>query len=46
VSDQLLQEQLDQFKKEGGVKKDVVIGEIVDYRLVREIGRELERSKR
>jgi NitT/TauT family transport system substrate-binding protein len=47
VSDQLLQEQLDQFKKEGGgVKKDVVVGEIVDYRFVREIGRELERSKR
>jgi len=46
VSDQLLQEQLDQFKKEGGVKKDVVIGEIVDYRVVREVGRELERSKR
>jgi len=46
VSDQLLQEQLDQFKKEGGVKKDVVIGEIVDYRLVREIGRELARSNR
>ena len=46
VSDQLLQEQLDQFRKEGGVKKDVVIGEIIDYRLVREIGRELERSKR
>jgi len=47
VSDQLLQEQLEQFKKEGGgVKKDVVISEIVDYRLVREIGRELERSKR
>jgi len=46
VSDQLLQEQLDQFKKEGGVKKDVVIGEIVDYRLVREVSRELERSKR
>jgi NitT/TauT family transport system substrate-binding protein len=45
VSDQLLQEQLDQFRKEGGVKKDAVIGEIVDYRLVREIGRELARPK-
>ena len=46
VSDQLLQEQFDQFKKEGGVKKDVVVADIVDYRLVREVGRELERSKR
>jgi NitT/TauT family transport system substrate-binding protein len=45
VSDQLLQEHLDQFRKEGGVKKDVVIGEIIDYRLVREIGREIARSK-
>ena len=47
VSDQLLQDQLEQFKKEGGgVKKDVVIGDIVDYRLVREMGRELARSSR
>jgi ABC-type nitrate/sulfonate/bicarbonate transport system substrate-binding protein len=47
VSDQLLQEQLEQFKKEGGgIKKDVVIGQIVDYRLVREIGSELARSNR
>jgi NitT/TauT family transport system substrate-binding protein len=41
VSDQLLQEQLDQVKKEGAIKKDVTVGEIVDYRLVRDIGREL-----
>src|SRR5713226_3134630 len=34
VSDQLLQEQLDQFKKEGGIKKDVTVTEIVDYRLL------------
>jgi len=34
------------FKKEGGVKKDVVIGEIVDYRLVRETGCELARTNR
>ena len=43
VSDQLLQEQLEQVKKEGAIKKDVTIGEIVDYRLVREMGRELAR---
>ena len=43
VSDQLLQEQLEQLKKEGALKKDVTIGEIVDYRLVHELGRELER---
>jgi NitT/TauT family transport system substrate-binding protein len=41
VSDQLLQEQLEQLRKEGTLKKDVTIGEIVDYRLVREMGREL-----
>ena len=41
VSDQLLQEQLEQLKKEGALKKDVTIGEIVDYRFVRELGREL-----
>jgi ABC-type nitrate/sulfonate/bicarbonate transport system substrate-binding protein len=41
VSDQLLQEQLEQVKKEGAIKKDVTVGEIVDYRLVRDIGREL-----
>jgi NitT/TauT family transport system substrate-binding protein len=46
VSDQLLQEQLEQIKKEGGVKKDVVIGEIVDYRLVREMGRQVPRPGR
>jgi ABC-type nitrate/sulfonate/bicarbonate transport system substrate-binding protein len=41
VSDQLLQEQLEQVKKEGAIKKDVTVGEIVDYRLVRDMGREL-----
>jgi hypothetical protein len=46
VSDQLLQEQLEQVKKEGAIKKDVAIGEIVDYRLVREMGRELARPNR
>ena len=46
VSDQLLQEQFDQFKKEGGVKKDVVVADVVDYRLIRQVSRELESSKR
>jgi NitT/TauT family transport system substrate-binding protein len=46
VSDQLLQEQLEQVKKEGGIKKEVALADIVDYRLLREVTRELGRSSR
>jgi NitT/TauT family transport system substrate-binding protein len=46
VSDALLQEQLEQIRKEGGVKKDVTLADIVDYRLLREVSRELERARR
>jgi NitT/TauT family transport system substrate-binding protein len=46
VSDQLLQEQLEQVKKEGGIKKEVLLADIVDYRLLREVSRDLARSSR
>ena len=46
VSDQLLQEQLEMIKREGGIKREVVVAEIVDYRLLREVARELEGSSR
>jgi ABC-type nitrate/sulfonate/bicarbonate transport system substrate-binding protein len=46
VSDQLLQEQLEQVKKEGTIKKEVALTDIVDYRLLREVTRELARASR
>jgi ABC-type nitrate/sulfonate/bicarbonate transport system substrate-binding protein len=37
VSDQILQELLDQMKKENGAKQEIAVREIVDYRLLREV---------
>ena len=37
MSDQILQELLDQIKKETGVKQEIAVREIVDYRLLREV---------
>ena len=37
VSQQALQELLDQVKKETGVKREIAIRDIVDYRMLREV---------
>lgn len=42
VSQQILQEFLEQVKKEMGVKKQIALGDIVDYRLLREAVKEIE----
>ena len=47
VSNRLLDDQLEQVRKEvGGIKKELVLADIVDYRLLREVSRELERAGR
>lgn len=46
VSDQILQEQLAMVKREGGIKKEVVVADIVDYRILREVARDLEGASR
>lgn len=43
VSQQVLQELLEQFKKETGTKKEFAISDIVDYRFLREVAREVEK---
>ena len=43
VSQQVLQELLEQVKKETGVKREIAVGEIVDYQLLREVAREMEK---
>ncbi|MBI4522988.1 MAG: ABC transporter substrate-binding protein [Deltaproteobacteria bacterium] len=42
VSQQVLQEFLEQVRKEPGTKKQIALGEIVDYRLLREAAKEIE----
>ena len=44
VSQQALQELLEQFKKETGVKREISVGDIVDYRLLREVTRDMEKN--
>ncbi len=39
VSPQVLQEHVEQVKKDGGVKKEIAITDIVDYRMLREVAR-------
>lgn len=43
VSQQVLQELLEQTKKETGVKREIAVEEIVDYRFLREVAREMGR---
>lgn len=43
VSQQVLQELLEQVKKETGVKREIAVQEIVDYRMLREISAEMEK---
>ncbi len=40
VSQQALQDLLEQVKKEAGVKREILVGDIVDYRLLREVAKE------
>jgi NitT/TauT family transport system substrate-binding protein len=44
VSQQVLQELLEQVKKETGMKREIAVGDIVDYRLLREVTREMEKK--
>ena len=43
VSQQVLQDLLEQVKKEAGIKREIAVGDIVDYRLLREVMREVEK---
>ena len=43
VSQQVLQELLEQVKKEAGVKREISVGDIVDYRMLREVAKEIEK---
>ena len=43
VSQQVLQEVLEQFKKEAGVKREIAVADIVDYRMLREVAKEIEK---
>lgn len=43
VSQPILQELLEQSKKETGVKREIAVGDIVDYRWLREVAREIEK---
>lgn len=42
VSQQVLQEFLEQVKKEAGVKKQIALTDIVDYRILKEVAKEIE----
>jgi len=42
VSQQVLQEFLELVKKEAGVKKQIALADIVDYRILREAAKEIE----
>ena len=44
VSQQVLQELLEQVRKETGVTREIAVGDIVDYRLLKEVTRELEKK--
>jgi len=44
VSQQALQELLEQVKKETGVKRNIAVGDIVDYRLLKEVTRDMEKN--
>ncbi len=43
VSQQALQDLMEQVKKEAGVKREISVGDIVDYRILREVAKETER---
>ena len=43
VSQEVLQELLERVKRETGVKKQIAVADIVDYRILREVTRELEK---
>ena len=43
VSQQVLQELLEQVKKEAGGKREISVGDIVDYRMLREVAKEIEK---
>ena len=40
VSQQALQDLLEQVKKEAGIKREIAVGDIVDYRFLREVAKE------
>ncbi len=42
VSQQALQDLLEQVKKEAGIKREIAVGDIVDYRFLREVAKEAE----
>lgn len=42
VSQQALQDLLEQVKKEAGIKREIAVGDIVDYRFLREAAKEAE----
>ncbi len=44
VSQQTLQDLLEQVKKETGIKRDISVGDIVDYRMLREVAREMDKK--
>ena len=44
VSQQALQELLEQVKKETGVKRKIAVEDIVDYRVLRQVAREMEKK--
>lgn len=43
VSRPVLEELLDQVKKDTGVKREIALGDIVDYRMLREVSTEMEK---
>lgn len=43
VSRPVLEELLDQVKKDTGVKREIALGDIVDYRMLREVSAEMEK---
>jgi ABC-type nitrate/sulfonate/bicarbonate transport system substrate-binding protein len=43
ISQQVLQEYLEEVKREAGVKKPIALKDIVDFRLLGEVAREVER---
>jgi NitT/TauT family transport system substrate-binding protein len=43
ISEPVLREYLEQVKKEAGVKREIPLSEMVDYRLVREVAKGLEK---
>ncbi|MBI4526513.1 MAG: ABC transporter substrate-binding protein [Deltaproteobacteria bacterium] len=45
VSQPILQELLEQSKKETGIKREIAVGDIVDYRWLREVAREIDKGE-